>query len=138
MKKLLLKKILCHNAPLKAVAFILGYSFWYILGHGHTINIWLKVPLSFYEIPEHFTLHAPDAVAINLAGKRSDLYNLDKNRLAVHINAHKLSPGYNNLSITAETLFLPDTIKLVDYKPSNILIEVKEKTINTTTNHNDH
>jgi len=132
MKKVLLKKILCSNVPLKAIALILGYSFWHILGHGHTINIWLEMPLSFYEIPKNLTLHAPNTVAINLAGKRSDLYNLDKNKLAVHINAHKLFPGYNNLSITAETLFLPDTIKLIDYKPSNVLVEVKEKTINTT------
>ena len=138
MKKILLKKILYSNAPLKAVALILGYSFWHILGHGHTINIWLEMPLSFYEIPQHLTFHAPDTVTINLSGKRSDLYNLDKNKLAVHINAHKLLPGYNNLSITTETLFLPDTIKLIDYKLTNILIEVQEKTINTTINHNDH
>lgn len=138
MKKIFLKKILCSNAPLKAVALILGYSFWYLLGHGHTINIWLKMPLSFYQIPEHLTLHAPDKVDINLSGKRSDLYNLDKNKLAVHINAQKLFLGDNNLSITAETLFLPDTIKLIDYKPSNILIEVKEKTMNTTTHYNHY
>jgi len=130
MKKIPLKKILYSNAPLKAVALVLGYSFWYIFGHGHTINIWLEMPISFYEIPKHFRLHAPDTVAINLVGKRSDLYNLDKSRLAVHINARKLHLGCNNLSITAETLFLPDTIKLVDYKPSNVLIEVKEKTTN--------
>jgi len=138
MKKVLLKKILCSNAPLKAVALTLGYSFWHILGHGNAINIWLEMPLSFYEVPEHVTLHAPDTVAINLTGKRSDFYNLDKNKLAVHINAHKLLPGYNNISITAETLLLPDTIKLIDYKPSNILIEVKKKTMNTTTKYNNH
>ncbi|HEB41563.1 MAG TPA: hypothetical protein ENI08_00915 [Candidatus Dependentiae bacterium] len=141
MNKEMLKKTLYSNAPLKAIALILGYSFWYILSHGHTTAIWLDVPLSFYAIPPHLILHAPDTVAINLAGKRTDLYNLDKNQLAVHVDAHELFPGYNNLSITAETLFLPDTIKLVHYKPSNILIEVQEKTevqeeiINTTTDY---
>jgi len=141
MNKEILKKILYSNAPLKAIALMLGYSFWYILSHGHTATVWLDVPLSFYATPSHLSLHAPDTIAVNLAGKRTDLYNLDKNQLAVHIDAHKLSPGHNNLSITAETLFLPETIKLVHYKPSNILIKVQEKTevpeeiINTITDH---
>ena len=141
INKELLKKILYSNAPLKAIALILGYSFWYILGHGHTVTVWLDVPLSFYAIPSHLTLHAPDTIAINLTGKRTDLYNLDQNQLAIHIDSHELLSGYNNLAITAETLFLPDTIKLVHYKPSNILIEVQEKTevqeeiINTTTDY---
>jgi len=135
MNKEVRKKILFGNAPLKAIALILGYSFWYILSNGQTISVWLEVPLSFYAVPEHLILHAPDTIAINIAGKRTDLYNLDQNQLAVHIDANRLLIGSNNLSITAETLFLPETIKLLHYKPSNIFIEAKEKIVNTITDH---
>lgn len=126
MKTAKLKKIICSNAPLKIISLILGYSFWYIIGHGSIINIWLTIPLSFYEIPDNITLRAPEMVSINITGKRSDLYSLDKEKLAVHINAHGLSLGYNNVSITTETLLLPDNIKLIDYRPSNILVEVRK------------
>ncbi len=130
MNREVLKKSFFNKTPLKAISLIFGYSFWYILGSGHDTSIWLDIPLSFYGTPSYLTLHAPDTIAVNLVGKKTDLYNLDTDNLAAHINATEFVPGHQQISLTTKTLLLPETIKLVHYKPANLVVEVKEKIIN--------
>jgi hypothetical protein len=135
MNKKIFNKILFNHVPLKAIALILGYSFWYMFAQGHTISVWLNIPFSFYAVPTDMSIDAPEAITVNLVGKRTDLYNLEQEQLAIHINAQTLTSGPQQISITTETLFLPETIKVVHYKPSNLIIDVKKISINDSTDH---
>lgn len=123
--KLILKKIPINNAPLKVISLILGYTLWHIFANSHTKSIDIQVPLCFYSVPENHTIKAPDTVTVCLTGKRTQLYALNKKSLAVHINAQNLTPGTVPIAITSESLFLPNTIKLVHYIPSNVQVTVK-------------
>lgn len=118
------KKILWHNAPLKVISLILGYTFWYIFGHSHVTTAWVTVPLYFYNVPPATTIKAPETLFIKIAGKRSELRALDFEHLAIHIDAQTLQEGPNRLAISDARLFLPDTIKLIHYSPSNPTAEV--------------
>ncbi len=123
----LTKKTAWRNAPLKVISLLLGYTFWYIFGSSHTANAWITVPLCFYNVSEKTIIKAPETISLKVAGKRVDLRSLDPQQLAIHVNASKLSPGRNLLTLTDDTLFLPASIKLVHYNPSNPTVELYEE-----------
>lgn len=113
-----------RNVPLKIISLILGYTFWYIFGSSHTSTAWITIPLYFYNVPEEKSIKAPETLSAKISGKRSELRMLDTKELAIHINAQQLHDGKNLLTITPEIIFLPDSIKLVHYCPSNPTVEL--------------
>lgn len=112
------------SVPLKLISLLLGYTFWHIFGNFHTTTAWITVPLCFYNVSTERSIHAPESLSIKITGKRSDLRTLDTSELAVHVNAERLCEGKNLLTITPETFFLPESIKLVHYAPINPMVEV--------------
>lgn len=120
---LTIKTILTKNTPLKIFSFILGYTLWSICSGMHTITQEITVPLCCYQVPESIDFDAPETVHIILSGKKNQLANINQQDLAIHIDAHDLSVGDNPIAVTAATLFLPESIKLVHYSPAPIVIK---------------
>lgn len=123
--KILLKKIVHANIPLKACSLFLGYGFWYILASTHTVTEKITVPLCFYNLCDTITLDTQPTVTVHLQGKRCYLRSLNRETLAAHIDAHALPAGASVLSLTHAQLFLPEMIKLVHYEPTPISVNVK-------------
>lgn len=118
------KKTMWRNTSLKFTAFLLGYTFWYVFGQSHTSTAWITLPLCFYNVPKQTMIKGPETMALKIIGKRSDLRLLDIDTLAIHINAEELTHGKNLVTITEKSIFLPESIKLVDYSLSNPTIEL--------------
>jgi YbbR domain-containing protein len=104
-----------------------GYSFWYIASFDHTITFSTSVPLCFTAIDDNYPVNAPEKISITIRGKRSALYGLEKKDLAAHVNINKLLPGKHSIIITEQHLFLPKSVTLVDYKPSNLAITIQTR-----------
>jgi hypothetical protein len=113
-----------HRNLLKGIALIIGYIFWYIFGASHAAVVTLSVPLCFYNMPAQTAIHAPESISIKVAGKRSDIRAVDREHLAIHIDASQLQKGNNLLNISKKELLLPNSIKLVQYFPSNPTVEL--------------
>lgn len=128
MKKAALKKLFLTNAALMVISLFIGYSFWYILSYDQTVMLQMNVPLCFAGSTNSYTLHAPEKIDITLKGKRADIYSLDKESLAAHINIHKLLPGKHGILLTDQHLFLPKNISLINYKPSNLTVTIAANT----------
>ena len=127
MKTLPLKNLFLSNASLKIICLLFGYSFWYIASFDHIVTFSTNVPLCFSILDSKYTLDAPETIAITIQGKRSALYTLEQKDLAAHININKLLPGKNSIIITEQHLFLPKSVTLVDYKPSNLTITLQTR-----------
>lgn len=124
---LTIKTILTKNTPLKVCSFILGYTLWSIFSGMHTITQEITVPLCCYQLPATRDFNAPETVTIMISGKKNQLTAINHQDLAVHIDARDLSLGNNPITITAERLFLPESIKLVHYSPAPIMITTMKK-----------
>lgn len=122
-----LKNLFLANAPLLSISFLLGYSFWYIASYNHIVSLQFTIPLCFSKLPKVHSIVAPEKITVTLMGKRSDLYSLEKDTLAAHININKLLPGKHGIILTEQHLFLPKNIALTNYKPSNLSIIISEK-----------
>jgi len=87
------KKIILSNLTLKIVSLIIGYGFWFTFSQSHTIAINVDVPLCFHSTSKQYTVSAPEYITVNLAGRRSDLLNIDLENLALHVDAAELMVG---------------------------------------------
>jgi len=85
-------------------------------------TITLNVPLCFYGNNELYSLQAPETISLSLFGYKSDLLLIPMHDLAVHIDGKNLQAGEHHLSVSADTLFLPERIKLLHYSPSPVII----------------
>jgi YbbR domain-containing protein len=132
--KAVLKKLLLANLPLKLISLTLGYAFWCMLSQTHVATREFSVPLTFYNVPEQLIVQAPESVRVTLVGKRIDFWNLDRKALAAHIDLTGKQTGDHPITICAADLFLPDTIKVVHYAPSNISVQLRSSTIAVSEN----
>lgn len=122
-----IKKIITTKYILKIASFILGFSFWYILSQSRPIEISYTVPLTFYG-KNCEKLEADETITLRLKGYKSDFYSLDLKELAAHINSDQFIEGKNYITIHENNLFLPQSIKLLDCTPSNVVVIVKKNT----------
>lgn len=120
----MLKNLFQNNRNLKIISLAFGVLFWALFGTGNKTSITLDVPVCFYGSEHTNGIDAPEAVRVTLVGSRSDLCNLDINNLALHINTKHLKQGDNLVTPDAKKLFLPKTIKLVEWIPTNPIITV--------------
>ena len=116
----------------KIFALIFGFALWTIFAANNTKDIWIQVPLCFYNTDDNIICNGPETVKVHLCAKRVALKNIDTKNLAIHVDSQKLSLGESNLHVTEQDLFLPDSIKLVDYTPCNIVVNVEQKVCQTT------
>lgn len=123
----LMQSILKTKYAIKVTSLIFGFIFWAMLSNNHTTQLTLDVPLCFFGTSTTKDIDAPETITLQLSGKRSDLYRLDREHVALHVDSDELSPGHHLLEITPEKLFLPQTIKLVNWRPLNPVIIITEK-----------
>ena len=124
MKVIPLKNIFFSNAPLKVISLFLGYSFWYIATCNQPTTLTTTIPLCFNPLSAHYTIDAPETISVTLQGRRADLYTLDTNLLAAHININKLLPGKHGIVVKDHHLFLPHTITLQEYSPVPLSVTI--------------
>ena len=106
---------------------MLGYAFWCMLSQSHTTQLHVTVPLTFYNVPKTLSLQAPEEIPVTLVGKRIDLWHIDRKTLAIHVDLAGKKAGSHPLQLAATHLFLPETIKLVDYTPCNLSVQLQAK-----------
>lgn len=122
-----LKNILWNNLTLKLMSLFFGYTFWAMISQTLPITISLPVPLSFYNTAPDLQVNAPETIIITLRGKRAHLNHLNYDALAFHIDGTTLQEGKNYIPLKAEQLFLPESINLLHYNPSPLVINMHQQ-----------
>ena len=107
------------------IALLFGYLFWYIFSASQMHYKQLNIPICFYEVPDHCTIDAPETILIHISAKRSALRAVAVDNIALHLNATQLKPGPNQIKISPNNLFLPNTINLINCQPSYIVVVIK-------------
>lgn len=123
----MISNILLHHNFIRIASCIIGYTLWAFIAQYQHMNIEQNIPVCFYKTPHDLEIKAPDTIKISISGKRHALYHFDTDNSGIHLNATGLQPGTHEMKLTRENLFLPDTINLVNLKPSYITISVSKK-----------
>ncbi len=124
------KRIPLSKPILSLSSIILGYSFWLILAQTQTIILDKKISLSFYGLESSLTIanYSQQEIYIKISGKRIELSQLTSNQIIAHIDVSNLKePGNFEVEILKENIFLQDNIKLLEYSPSNLTIQINKK-----------
>ena len=114
-----------NSIALKCLALIFGYGLWHCVSAHQKIQITQKVPVCFYNTLSHQAITAPESISISLYGARKDLFKITFDS-AVHYDAQTLHAGTQTVPINKEQIFLPESVRLVHYKPTEITIVVRE------------
>lgn len=124
--KLSLSNVRLTNFTINILAIILGILWWSLLSELHRCQRTITIPLCFYNTKQ-CTVIAPELVTITLGGKKSHLRTVDAATVAAHINAATLPEHTSPLTLKQEYLLLPQTINLLSYSPSNLLVTVEKR-----------
>jgi hypothetical protein len=112
------------NIVHKTLSVCFGICIWYVISQSRYDNLTLQVPLCFYPDNIGFMVQAPETVTITLAGLRSDLKQLTLDQMAAHVNLLSLNQHTQWLAISAQHLFLPGNIKMVQSIPSPVPVHI--------------
>lgn len=118
-----LSALIQHPHVTKVCSIILAYSIWFCIAQHQIISQNYKSSIYFYDTTQH-EIQSTDLVEITLQGSRKDLYNFKEHHATIHLDGSKLKPGKQEVLLTRENLFLPDSLKLIDLVPSHISIQV--------------
>ena len=119
----LVRTILTSSLCLKISSLIIGFLLWSTVNDLFTYTKWFTIPLCFYNA-ESLVLSAPQAITLELSGKRSHIRQIASDSLAAHIDAHTLRPGNNLLAITRDHLLMPPSIQVTTVIPHSVIVQV--------------
>ena len=105
-------KILNNKKLLIFIALLSSYSFWSTIRHSQIGKLMLTVPVHIYNNNGKKHIFSPKTVDIYMFGPRVALTSINRNTLAVFIDAETLSLGTNTIVIHKNYLLLPNTIEL--------------------------
>jgi len=119
-----LKKILLNNVQLKIFSLIFGYLLWSVIGQSHTDDVWMDVPVCFYQTEKNIQIEAPETTKVHLSGKRSDLKNIHTDKTAVHINSCRLKEGDNKVIFNDNDIMVPENVQITGWAPKDIKVRI--------------
>ena len=118
-----------NNLILNGMILCSAYSFWYSLSMNHIIQQSITVPVVWYDLPSTLEIACQDNITIEYSCKRSDMPFVKNFLKGIYLSGEAIEIGAHEKLITKDNFFVPDTIKLVDCRPSLISFTVQEKKI---------
>lgn len=112
---------------LKTSALLCGYALWHTTSKYQKITISKAIPVCFYNVSEDMLLEGPEMITITCQGTRENLFKVAFDS-ALHVDAHNLHEGFQKKTIAPEQIFLPESVRLVHYVPTEIPLTVTKKT----------
>ncbi len=110
--KIDLFKILNDKKLLVLISLLFTYGFWSIIKNSQTGKIIITVPVSIYNNIQNKIISFPKTFTLSLYGPRAALISINKTALAIFIDAEKLLPGTQKITVDKNHLLLPSTIEL--------------------------
>ncbi len=119
----LLRSTVTSSIFLKATSLILGFLLWSTISNLFPRSIWIEVPVCFYNTGS-YKMRAPETINVELTGKRAYIKQINKDTIALHIDAQSLHSGDNLLTITQEMLLLPAAISVATVIPHKVIVHL--------------
>lgn len=118
--------LLLSRPFIKINACLIGYGLWILFSQHQIITTSLQTPLYFYNTPHDTYITAPDTINVILQAPKNILHQSDAYNTAMYLDASHLKLGNNHIVMQKENLFLPDTINLINLKPSYLQIQLQK------------
>lgn len=113
---------------LKIIAFLIAATLWYLIVWGKPVERIIEVPLKFKNSfgIEYFIEANPSTVSIKIVATRSQLRNIDKDKILVELDLGKYPPGIHQVRIPTEKILLPNNIKVKEVSPNFVTVIIKK------------
>ncbi|MCS7199128.1 MAG: CdaR family protein [Caldimicrobium sp.] len=113
---------------LKVLAFLISATLWYLVVWGKPIEKTLEIPIKYKNSysKDFFVEINPSTISVKITATRSQLRNLEKDKLEIEIDLEKYSPGAHQIRIPIEKINLPSSIKVKEISPVYLTLVIKK------------
>lgn len=113
---------------LKVLAFLISATLWYLVVWGKPIETTLEIPIKYKNSysKDFFVETNPSTISVKITTTRSQLRNLERDKLEIEIDLEKYSPGIHQIRIPIEKINLPSSIKIKEISPVYLTLVIKK------------
>ena len=122
------KETVTANIELKLLALLIALLLWLNVNHGGDSQIDVKVPVKIINIPPHLHLELvePAAAELRITGPKVLLWQLDKERIAIHLDAGGVAVGSTAFTALEKGVALPRAFQVVRILPSTVTVKMSK------------
>lgn len=91
----------------------------------HKIQITRNIPVCFYNTRPDLAIAAPESISVTCYGTRKNLFKTAFDS-AIHFDAQTVHVGTQKITVQREQIFLPESVSLVHYQPTDITVVATE------------
>lgn len=129
------KSFVKYNSPEKMVSLTLAIIFWFFFSfQAGTIQRVFNIPITYENTGENIFIEKtePDSATVMLETRGLHSFDLlDEKSLSIVIDASKLKPGIQNVTITDDKMLVPKNFSIINIDPHDIKVSAKSvKNIN--------
>jgi YbbR domain-containing protein len=121
-----MNRLLESNSIIKLISLGFGFCIWLIISQNQIVSITKKVPLCFYNQPQNCTVYAAETILISAFGPKKYLTQTFSSEYAIHLNLKNYQPGNHEIELSNHDLFLPQSVKLLQLKPTLLQIKIAQ------------
>ena len=123
----LIKNLFQTNILIKIIAILYAYFLWLMVSQTLYTTMQIQMPILLSDTPNNIKIKNKKEITVILGGKRKDLLSFLSQKPCISINIIPNDYDKDSYSITEQEIFLPEEIKLIDYNPSKIPIEITQE-----------
>ncbi|MFN3921243.1 MAG: YbbR-like domain-containing protein [Caldimicrobium sp.] len=113
---------------LKIIAFLISATLWYFVVWGKPIERVLEVPIKVkgsYGSNYIWEIN-PATISLKILATRSQLRNLNKNKLEIELDLLHYPPGIHQIRVPIEKINLPAGIKIKEISPNYVSLVIRK------------
>lgn len=102
--------------------------FWLFASRADVLQRTYEIPIEYRNLPETLSLAPPEpaAVRVTLSGAERDIDSLDRDALALGLDAAAMAPGRGSIRLSADMLELPPEVAVLDIEPERVEVLARE------------
>ena len=120
------KETVTPNIELKLLALLIALLLWLNVNHGGDSQVDVKVPVRIINTPPHLHLELvePAAAELRITGPKILLWQLDKERIAIYLDASGVGEGRTAFTVLEKGVALPRSFQVVRVSPSSVTVKM--------------
>jgi len=127
------QKTVVQDFGLKVMSLLLAVGLWFVVAHGPSAEVEMKVPIEFHSLPENLEIDSATftQAQIRVRGPERVIHRLEASDVRVEISLANVRPGERTFDLTARQVHVPQDLEVVQIIPGQFQLSFDTRTTRT-------
>ena len=127
------QKTVVQDFGLKVMSLLLAVGLWFVVAHGPSAEVEMKVPIEFHSLPENLEIDSATftQAQIRVRGPERVIHRLEASDVRVEISLANVRPGERTFDLTARQVRVPQDLEVVQIIPGQFQLSFDTRTTRT-------